>query len=127
MPRGLTHIEPSQQVCRAFPRAVPLKSQLSAGSGTLGLWLVFSEIAIGALCSIALLMISTADIYRKIAAALRDRASYEKEPNLAVRWKELADSYFRLATEAEDGGSAHAAPGQRDAPPAKDDASDLLP
>jgi len=72
-------------------------------------------------------MISTADIYRKIAAALRDRASYEKEPNLAVRWKELADSYFRLATEAEDGGSAHAAPGQRDAPPAKDDASDLLP
>lgn len=83
---------------------------MPAGNGTLGLWLAFSEIANGALCAIVLLMMRTADIYRKIAASLRDRASYERMPDLAARWEELAGSYLRLANEAEDSGSAPAEP-----------------
>ena len=67
-------------------------------------------------------MMSTADIYRKIAASLRDRASYEREPDLAVRWQELAGSYLRLAKEAEASLSASAEPDLKQRPADGDDA-----
>ena len=44
---------------------------------------------------------TNADQYRKLAAQLSAKARYEQSPELRAEWYHLAQSYLRLAAQAE--------------------------
>lgn len=47
---------------------------------------------------------STADLYRKVAAELRAKAANEPDDRLAAEWANLSRCYLRLAAQADTNG-----------------------